>query len=102
MNITTKYNQGEVVHFMHDDKPLSGIISGICTGTGSHPAQNGGTIKHDEGYTSVMYALSIDHGGELGVQMCPFMKHELNVYATRDELQAAVFAQTEPAGLKKV
>ena len=93
MDIKTKFNMGDTVHYMYDDLPASGKIVGVGTfiGRKTHTSNNCGVHRMVSETMNVTYFLELPLTDPT-IEDPTMEMHESRCYATREELKEKVFS----------
>ena len=84
MELKSKFSKGDTIHFMDNNKPTSGVVTGISAFVGIQTERNG-IIIH---CTSPEDRWSVDYWVENRVDSV----HEKEAYSSRGELASVIFA----------
>lgn len=83
MKAESKFNVGDTIYYMYGEQPIKDIVSGITFFVGKKKTSYGEIHQVDE--------LFISYHSENSTKPI----NEINVYATKDELQKAIFANIQ-------
>lgn len=87
MDIITKFNNGDKVHFMYDNKPTCQSISGVKTFIGKDFPRTPQVAMVESKTMQINYCFGVD------VSSGGFSIHENLCFASQDELMKSLFEE---------